>query len=117
MNNQQQQQQLSLYQYLTSIYGIHRQKANKLAVYIGANPNTTLNLLSNQKKDSLNKALAFYKKSKQHNAIAQNLKNYRKNQIKRLVNNNSLKGKRLKLRLPARGQRTRSNARNAKRTL
>jgi hypothetical protein len=32
--------QISLYQYLTSIYGIQRNKANKLAIYIGANPNT-----------------------------------------------------------------------------
>ena len=103
-----------LYKYLIAIYGISHSKAIKLCIYIGANPMTNFKNLSNNKKDSLIKALAFYKKSKDQHAIGDNLKNYRKLQLKRKVSNNSLIGKRYKLRLPIRGQRTRSNARNAK---
>lgn len=103
-----------LYKYLISIYGISHHKAIKLCIYIGANPNTNFKTLSNQKKDSLIKALAFYRKSKDQHAIGDNLKNYRKLQLKRKINNNSWSGKRYKLRLPIRGQRTRSNANNAK---
>lgn len=105
---------IPLYKYLINIYGISHTKAIKLSVYIGAKPTTNFKNLSNQKRDSLIKALSFYRKAKDQQAIGDNLKKYRKSQIQRKIINNSLPGKRFKLRLPIRGQRTKSNARNAK---
>ena len=105
---------IPLYNYLIKIYGISHAKAIKLSVYIGANPKTNFKNLSSQKRDSLIKALSFYRKSKDQQAIGDNLIKYQKSQLQRKIINNSLPGKRFKLRLPIRGQRTKSNARNAK---
>lgn len=103
----------SLLKYLEKIYGVGTYKASKFAAFIGASPNTKFNKLSYQKKDALNKVLAYYKKCRDTNAIYQNLITYQQEQILHKIKINTLAGKRFKLRLPVRGQRTRSNAKTA----
>lgn len=104
----------TIYQYLTNIYGINNYKALKLCIYIGSSPKTLYKNISNKKKNTLSKVLTFYRKSRDETAIQNNLKIYIENQIKRNVTNNSYKGKRYRLKLPIRGQRTSTNARTAK---
>ena len=104
----------TLYQYLNSFYGINKYKATKLCIYIGSSPNTLYNELTNKKKETLSKVLTFYRKASDQTAIENNLKNFRNTQLKRKITNNSYSGKRYRLRLPTRGQRTSTNARNAK---
>jgi len=106
---------IPLYNYLINYYGISKNKAIKLIIYIGAHPKTNYNNLSYKKKDSLNKALAYYQKAKNHQSIGINLQKYQKQQIQRKIKINCLAGRRYRLRLPKNGQRTRSNAKNAKR--
>jgi ribosomal protein S13 len=105
---------IPVYNYLIKFYGISKTKAMKLIVYIGAHPKKNYRSLSYWKKDSLTKALAYYQKCKDHQAIGQNLIKYRKQQIERKIRINSLSGRRYRLRLPKNGQRTRSNGRTAK---
>lgn len=105
---------VKLIYYLKNIYGISDFKARKLIIYIGATPNIIYKNLLNHKKDSLNKVLNFYNKSRESNALGKNLKKFQKEQIDRSIFNNSLKGRKRKLKLPVRGQRTSSNARTAK---
>lgn len=104
----------TLYQYLTNLYGIDKYKALKLCIYIGSSPQKLYKDLNNRKKDLLNKVLTFYRKSRDKTAIQTNLKLYQQEQIRRKILNNSYKGKRYRLKLPIRGQRTSTNARNAK---
>jgi len=103
----------SLINYLQKIYGVQKYKAKEFAIFIGANPNIKYNQLSFQKKESLTKVIAFYKKSRQSDAIFKNLKTYQQQQIQHKIKINTLAGRRFKLKLPTRGQRTRSNAKTA----
>jgi small subunit ribosomal protein S13 len=103
----------TLIQYLISFYGINLYKATKLCIYIGSSPYTFYKDLTNKKKETLTKVLTFYRKASDNTAIENNLKNYINTQLKRKITNNSYSGKRYRLRLPVRGQRTSTNARNA----
>jgi small subunit ribosomal protein S13 len=81
---------------LTKVYGIGSKKGGTICKLIGIRGNTGLNNC---------------------NAISQNLQRFNKTNIDRLVKINCYRGRRHRMRLPVRGQRTRSNARTIKRAL
>ena len=117
--------------------------ALKICALLGISPNTVYSSLSSHKIDQLNQKLSFYRKLTTpfpvkgtlaplgsdvgslvktvfsnnilHSPILSNLDEFRKENIKILVSINTLRGKRLKLGFPVRGQRTRSNAKTANR--
>jgi len=105
---------ISLKNYLKNIYGVGDQKALNFSLFIGASPSSNYQSLSPQKKDVLNKLITYYKRSKNNMAIYKNLKTYKNEQIKRKIKLNTLGGRRHKLNLPTRGQRTRCNAKNSR---
>ncbi len=128
---------------LILIKGISRTTALKICALLGISPNTTYSSLSSHKVDQLNQKLSFFRKlttpfyvkgnlapidpsrvnsvktvlsyNINHSPILSNLDEFRKDNIKILVSINTLRGKRLKLGFPVRGQRTRSNAKTANR--
>jgi small subunit ribosomal protein S13 len=105
---------ISLKNYLKTIYGVGDHKAEKFATHIGASISSNYQSLSLQKKGALNKIIAHYKKSKDNDAIFKNLQTFKTQQINRKIELNTLSGRRHKLKLPTRGQRTRCNAKNAR---
>ena len=80
-------------------------KALKISRELGISNNTKDCNLSSDKNDTLSKILINIKKDNMSNVIKTN--------INRLLKTGSLRGYRLKLGLPTRGQRTRSNAKTA----
>lgn len=93
------------------IYGISHKKCENYCIYIGVNKKTIYKELPKDKLDTLTKILNYYKKEDtEEDSISKNLYNYRRNQIKMKIEGNTWIGRRLKLGLPTRGQRTRTNA-------
>ena len=93
-------------------YGIGNAKALSIITYVGLEADTKYSSIPKSKLNTLNRILSFLKNE---GSIENTLRNKVKNNIKLKINVNSLKGKRHKLRLPVRGQRTRSNGSTAKR--
>jgi len=107
----------SLHYNLVRVYGIGSERANKIARLIGTTGRTKLSSISGNKLDGLQQILAYYSGLNDCNAISQNLQRFNKNNIGRLIKISSYRGKRHKMRLPVRGQRTRSNARTIRRAM
>ena len=102
---------------LTKVYGIGSKKGGTICKLIGIRGNTLLNSIPSNKLDTLSQILSYYSGLNNCNAISQNLQRFNKTNIDRLVKINCYRGRRHRMRLPVRGQRTRSNARTIKRAL
>lgn len=92
---------------LQSIFGINQPTANKICAMVGVRPNVPLHYLP---------ASRLYKLSKIcRDHISTNLSRQTKENIKYLIDLKHYKGVRHMFGLPARGQRTRTNASTVKR--
>ena len=95
---------------LTYIYGIGLSSSQKILNKIKINPNTRINDLQDQEIVKLRSILdAEYR-------IEGDLRRFETLNIKRLMEINSYRGKRHRIGLPLRGQRTRTNARTRRGT-
>lgn len=120
---------------LKLIQGINEFQAKKICDSLGISESTKGNQLRTQKEDELNRFVAKIRKIEtplsptnetgkrilidkfgnlNFSPIGKNFINFRKKGVNRAISINSFKGRKLKLGLPARGQRTRSNANTAK---
>lgn len=90
---------------LTYIYGIGKSKARKILQKISINIDTKTNNLTDKEIIAIKEIL-----SKEHE-IEGDLRRLRSMNIKRLMEIGSYRGRRHRLSLPLRGQRTRTNAR------
>ena len=93
---------------LTCIFGIGKSKANKICSELNLNPSIRVKELSNKDVNLLNDHI--YK----NYLIGDDLKKEIRNNISRLINSGSFRGKRLKNGLPCNGQNTRSNGKTAR---
>jgi small subunit ribosomal protein S13 len=107
----------SLHFNLLNIYGIGSYRAGKIATLIGTTVDTKLNVLPGNKLDALQQIIAYYSGLNDFTAMSQNLSRFNKTNIGRLIKIGSYRGRRHKMRLPTRGQRTRSNAKSVRRAL
>ena len=95
---------------LTYIYGIGLSSSQKILNKININPNTKISDLQDQEIVKLRSILdAEYR-------IEGDLRRFENMNIKRLMEINSYRGKRHRIGLPLRGQRTRTNARTRRGT-
>ncbi len=90
---------------LTYIYGIGVYRSKKILQKVGVNTNTRVIDLSDQEITNLRSILDS------EYMIEGDLRRFESLNIKRLMDINSYKGKRHRVGLPLRGQRTRTNAR------
>ncbi|RLE07683.1 30S ribosomal protein S13 [Candidatus Aerophobetes bacterium] len=93
---------------LTAIYGIGRSLATKILSEVGIDPNTRIRDLTEEEINKLRTVIENNYK------IEGELRREISSNIARLININSYRGSRHKKGLPARGQRTRCNARTRK---
>ncbi|MEM7174827.1 MAG: 30S ribosomal protein S13 [Chlamydiota bacterium] len=94
---------------LTYIYGIGKIIAERLLKNLGLDPNMRAQRLTEDDISKLNTAL-----QSDEYVVEGNLRRQVQGHIKRLVGINCYRGRRHKLGLPVRGQRTRCNARTRK---
>ena len=92
---------------LTAIYGIGRSRARTICAAAGINVTTKIKDLSDTQMDKLREQVA-------KTQIEGDLRREVSMNIKRLIDLGTWRGKRHKLGLPVRGQRTRTNARTRK---
>lgn len=92
---------------LTYIYGIGLTLAKEILAKSGVNPDTRVRDLTEDEVAKLRDALDSYK-------VEGDLRREESLNIKRLVEINSYRGRRHRLGLPVRGQRTKTNARTRK---
>nr|YP_010199451.1 ribosomal protein S13 [Gracilariopsis tenuifrons]AXF36203.1 ribosomal protein S4 [Gracilariopsis tenuifrons]UAD89309.1 ribosomal protein S13 [Gracilariopsis tenuifrons] len=90
---------------LTYIYGIGKSKAKEILKKIYINPNIKINELNDEQIILIRKTLS------EDYQVEGDLKRIESMNIKRLMTIGSYKGRRHRLGLPLRGQRTRTNAR------
>jgi small subunit ribosomal protein S13 len=91
--------------------GINDKKALNIIIYLGLNPNNLYKSIPKNKLITLFKVLNFLKDEA---SIDTSLTNKIKSNINAKIKINSFSGKRHRLGYPVKGQRTRSNARTAK---
>ena len=94
---------------LTYIFGVGKNTANQICKQLGFVKNIKLNQLSN---DQIDRLIDCLKSSKID--VNNDLKKLRSLQITKLIKIKSFRGVRLKNGFPARGQRTHTNAKTAK---
>ena len=94
---------------LTYIYGIGKTLAMRLLNQLGLNPDMRAKDLGEDEIARINAAL-----QSDEYVVEGDLRREVQGHIKRLININSYRGRRHKLGLPVRGQRTRCNARTRK---
>ncbi len=92
---------------LTAIYGIGRSRARAICEAAGVNKSAKMKDLSDSEMDKLREQVAKY-------TIEGDLRRETSMNIKRLMDLGTWRGKRHRLGLPVRGQRTRTNARTRK---
>lgn len=92
---------------LTAIYGIGRNRAQKVCLTAKVNPQTKVKDLSETELDSLRNEVAKFK-------VEGDLRREVSMNIKRLIELGAYRGLRHRRGLPVRGQRTRTNARTRK---
>lgn len=92
---------------LTAVYGIGRQTAIKICKKVGIEPSRKATDLTEVEQDELRKAAAEYK-------LEGDLRREISINIKRLMDIACYRGRRHKMGLPVRGQRTKTNARTRK---
>jgi len=102
---------MTILKHLKNQYGISQKKATNIIIYLGLNPNTNYQSIPKNKLITLFKVLNYFKDQL---SIDTPLKNKIKENIKEKFNLNSYAGKRHRLGYPVKGQRTRSNAKTAK---
>lgn len=102
---------LTISTYLLKHYGINHNKLQNLLIAIGLESKTKYKSVTKEKLHKLNKILQYYKLQ---SLIEQPLKNKIYSNIAVKIKLNTLQGKRHRLKYPVKGQRTRSNARTAK---
>lgn len=102
---------ISILNLLKSHYGINNKRALNIIIYLGLNPNTIYKSIPKNKLITLDKVINYLKDEK---SIDTSLKNLIKNNINEKIKINSTIGKRHRLGYPVKGQRTRSNAKTAK---
>nr|YP_009511515.1 ribosomal protein S13 [Gracilariopsis mclachlanii]AXI97392.1 ribosomal protein S13 [Gracilariopsis mclachlanii] len=90
---------------LTYIYGIGKSKAREILKKIDINPNIKINALNDEQIILIRKTLS------EDYQVEGDLKRIESMNIKRLMTIGSYRGRRHRLGLPLRGQRTRTNAR------
>lgn len=93
---------------LTYIYGIGRTRSNEILAAAGVNPDTRIKNLTD---DEISKLRDFIDKNLK---VEGDLRREIALNIKRLIEIGSYRGRRHRLGLPVRGQRTRTNARSRK---
>ena len=93
---------------LTYIYGIGRSASNKILKSAGVDPNTRT---KNLKEEEVSRIAAVIQKE---HKVEGDLRRDISQHIKRLIDVGSYRGFRHRRSLPARGQRTKSNARSRK---
>jgi len=93
---------------LTYIFGIGRTRANETLTATGVNPDTRVQDLTENEVNSLRDFIT------QNYKIEGDLRRERQMHVKRLMEIGSYRGLRHRRHLPARGQRTRTNARTTK---
>lgn len=92
---------------LTGIYGVGRERAQRICKSVGIEPTTKVSSLSDDVVSSIQKAVAEYEvEGDLRRRIAMN--------IKRLRDIKCFRGLRHRMGLPVRGQRTRTNAKTRK---
>ena len=94
---------------LTALYGIGIATAKRLCASLGFSPKLDANDLTEKQQYLLIRLI------KQTLRVENNLKDFVKSRIQRLIDNESNRGFRHRNRLPVRGQRTNTNAKTAKR--
>ncbi len=118
----------SVYRNLLQIKGVSHTLASKICAILGISTKTIYSSLAPHKVDKLNIWISIFRKKNapfkleigdkstiNFNPIIENLEEFKKDNIKMLISLNALRGRRFKQGYPVRGQRTRSNARTAKR--
>jgi small subunit ribosomal protein S13 len=93
---------------LTYIYGLGRKLSNDVIARLGLNPNMKASELTEDHIAKINSLL------QSEYVVEGDLRRQVQNNIKRLVSIHCYRGQRHRLGLPARGQRTRTNARTRK---
>jgi small subunit ribosomal protein S13 len=91
--------------------GINDKKALNIIIYLGLNPNNLYKSIPKNKLITLFKVINYLKDEA---SIDTSLRNKIKSNINAKIKINSFAGKRHRLGYPVKGQRTRSNARTAK---
>jgi len=94
---------------LTTLYGIGLNTAKKLCAHLGFSSRLFVKDLNEKQQYLLIRAI------KQTLRVENNLKDYVKSRIQRLIENESNRGFRHRNHLPVRGQRSHTNAKTAKR--
>ncbi len=89
---------------LTYIFGIGLSRSKAILAATGVNPDTRVKDLSDSEVTSLRTAIEAYQ-------VEGDLRRWESMNIKRLVDIGTYRGRRHRLGLPVRGQRTRTNAR------
>jgi small subunit ribosomal protein S13 len=92
---------------LTAIYGIGRSRARTICIAAGVNHSTKVKDLSDTQMDKLREQVSKI-------TVEGELRREVSMNIKRLIDLGTWRGKRHRLGLPVRGQRTRTNARTRK---
>ena len=93
---------------LTYIYGVGRSRSNEIIKKLGLDPNVRAHKLSDEEIAKISNTLVS------EYVVEGDLRRQVRNNIERLIAIHSYRGLRHRLGLPARGQRTRSNARTRK---
>jgi small subunit ribosomal protein S13 len=94
---------------LMKIYGISYKKSKDISIYIGIKECTKIKDIPLHKLEVLKRVLTHLRQLENSSSISKNLYKYNRDQIDRKIKINTLSGRRIKLGLPSRGQRTRSN--------
>ena len=90
---------------LTYIYGIGLSRSKEILAATGVNPDTRVKDLSDAEVAALRAAV------ESNYQVEGDLRRWESMNIKRLIDNGTYRGRRHRLGLPVRGQRTRTNAR------
>lgn len=101
----------TVYRNLLMVKGLGPLKTKKICNKLGIAQHTLLEHVTKEKKENLNKELMILRKN---NTIETGLSTLIHENILKLISIHSQKGLRHKLGYPVRGQRTRSNAKTAK---
>ena len=96
---------------LPKLYGIGITKAQQICKELGFSSQTRIINLTEDERFSL------IKKIKEEYIVEESLRDIIKNNIQHNISNGSLRGYRYRNKLPVRGQRTHTNAKNARKTI
>jgi|ThiBiot_500_plan_2_1041550.scaffolds.fasta_scaffold00649_13 ribosomal protein S13 len=103
---------LNMFQFFSQRYGIGRNISNLLVSYSGYHKKIKYAILEKKNSYVLFRYKDFFIEKKKYldNFVLEDMKN----NIKRYISDNSLKGKRLRLGMPVRGQRVKTNGNTSK---